>query len=155
MSDCDARERSIGHRRRCGRAVWFTMPGVDRIDRTSVTGETEYALGATRTLYGIVAGSDGRLWFTGFNSNTVGRITVDGEVKEFPPGPGQQSALHRGRCLALRFTLSNADPVSRITPDGQVENSGSLMASSSGSTRAEKILQPFCAANRPSCLTKP
>lgn len=83
---------------------------------------TEYSLKKTETPYGITAGPDGNLWFTGFNSNTIGRITPTGGVMEFPIPTAESAPLEIavGPDGALWFTQNAAERVARITPEGRI-----------------------------------
>lgn len=81
---------------------------------------SEFALGRTQSPYGIAAGPDGNLWFTGFNSITTARLKSTGEVAEFSI-PTQDGAPHNivaSSDGAFWFTQTKADSVDRITVDG-------------------------------------
>jgi hypothetical protein len=68
--------------------------------------------------HGIVAGSDGNLWFTDWGANDIGRITPDGTVTKFPIPTANSSPA----CIAvgpdrnLWFTEANAGKIARLTP---------------------------------------
>ncbi|MEU7876500.1 PxKF domain-containing protein [Dactylosporangium sp. NPDC049140] len=83
---------------------------------------------------GIVAGSDGALWFTTINGNQVGRITTAGVVTMYPlPRPGSEPwDIDAGRDGALWFVENSGNRIGRITTAGVITEYA-LSASSGGS----------------------
>lgn len=70
-------------------------------------------------LYGIAAGPDGNMWFTG--NNKVGRITPAGVITEFPVAFGSSSdGIAAGPDGNIWFSGRNTNKVGRITPAGVV-----------------------------------
>ena len=66
---------------------------------------------------GIVAGSDGALWFTETNGNKIGRITTAGVVTEFtiPTANSKPQVIAAGSDGALWFPEFNSNQIGRIT----------------------------------------
>jgi virginiamycin B lyase len=67
-------------------AIWFTIPGAQKIGRITTTGQiTEFPAGGEPIE--ITLGPDRALWFTDFLTTTsidIGRLTTDGRLTLFP-----------------------------------------------------------------------
>src|SRR5262249_11437161 len=72
----------------------------------------------------IVAGPDGKLWFTesGSSANAIGRLTVHGKVTEFRLAVSDAfpTSIITGPDGNLWFAESTADRIGRITPQGTI-----------------------------------
>ena len=93
--------------------IWLNIPHT-----SEVKGITEFALPSQYDISeGIVAGSDGNLWFTETQYNKIGRISTSGTITEFPvltanPRP---LGITSGPDGALWFTESQGNKIGRIT----------------------------------------
>jgi streptogramin lyase len=78
------------------RAIGKVNPGTCAVEEFA-TGENTFPGGSTSVYgpWGIVAGADGNVWFTGLgeeNSPAIGRITPSGEITEYGAGLNPKSA---------------------------------------------------------------
>lgn len=71
---------------------------------------------------GIVAGADGRMWFTETNGNAVGRFRAGEAIQEFPiPGTfSSAGTMTLGPGGNIWFTEYEASAIGRITPAGVI-----------------------------------
>src|SRR5579885_3133497 len=71
---------------------------------------------------GIVAGPDGNLWFTEYQSSKIGRITPSGTITEFalPNANSQPRGIATGPDGNLWFTEYGSNQIGRITPSGTI-----------------------------------
>ncbi|MEO8584735.1 MAG: Ig-like domain-containing protein [Acidobacteriota bacterium] len=94
-----------------------------------VTGDLTNSLGAIAEFpiptassapYGIAAGADGNLWFTGYNSNRIGRVTPAGVFTEFsiPTSLSRSHGIAAGPDGNLWFTEESGNKIGRITTAG-------------------------------------
>jgi streptogramin lyase len=103
-----------------GRKVWFTESAANKIGSISTRSPyavQEYTLPTANSFpTDIVAGPDGNLWFTEFNTGKIGRITTAGSITEFPV-PTTNSGLYGigvGPDGSVWFTEDNANQIGRI-----------------------------------------
>jgi sugar lactone lactonase YvrE len=69
----------------------------------------------------IVAGPQGALWFSEFDSDKIGRITTAGQITEFPlPDTNDIEGIAAGADGNLWFTEPGQNRIGRITPSGLV-----------------------------------
>jgi hypothetical protein len=92
-------------------ALWFTESSANKIGRITTSGEfTQFPIPTPGSHpYGIVAGIDGRLYFTEA-ANKIGRITTSGTITEFPT-PG---SVPYGIVAGIDGNLYFADAVGKI-----------------------------------------
>ncbi|MGB7587254.1 MAG: hypothetical protein WBM00_00940, partial [Solirubrobacterales bacterium] len=85
---------------------------------------TEFSIpgGGDRQTRGIVAGSDGNLWFREVYPDAIGKITTGGQITEYPlpQGSGHPIQLAAGPDGNVWFTVFEPDAIDRITPGGQI-----------------------------------
>jgi virginiamycin B lyase len=94
--------------------VRITTSGAMQAFPTSTAAQT-----ANRYAYDIVAGPDGRLWFT--EGNYIGAITTSGTMTEYPIASGRTSNfITAGPDGNLWFTENYGNSIGRITPTGSV-----------------------------------
>ncbi|MDX6698579.1 MAG: virginiamycin lyase [Solirubrobacteraceae bacterium] len=84
---------------------------------------------------GIVAGSDGNLWFAEVNGDRIGRVTPSGQVTEFnATGFGKPGGIAAGPDGNVWFTESNATStkgIAFITPSGLMDETTFTTATAS------------------------
>lgn len=106
-------------------AIWFTdnaNSSIGRITTGAAPSITEYPTKtATSNPNGIVAASDGNLWFTECNADQVAKFTLGHVITEY--GLGIQTNSHstgiaQGSDGALWFTESNVGKIGRISTAG-------------------------------------
>ena len=86
----------------------------------TVEPQTEFSVPSKGSPYGIVAGSDGNLWFTA-GSNKVGKITTAGVVSEYSlPANSFPSGIVAGADGNLWFTEGATSKIGKITTAGVV-----------------------------------
>jgi virginiamycin B lyase len=111
--------------------LWFTNLYGNSIGRITTSGVvTRYTAPGVYRPFGIVAGSDGALWFTNFvgnavfSGNSIGRITTAGAVTLFTGGGiNSPLAITVGPDGALWFTNSGPpNSIGRITTSGLITN---------------------------------
>ncbi len=104
--------------------VWFTeATGPGAIGRiTPSGGVTEFTSGLNAPAAGIVAGSNGELWFAEPSSGKIGEITTSGSIKEFNAAKGSEPhGITAGQEGDLWFTeQGNHGAIGRITTAGSV-----------------------------------
>lgn len=97
------------------------------------------------SLVGIVAGSDGNLWFTDAGQNKVGRLTASGDITEFelPANGGGPYAITSGPDGNIWITTivpgPHQDWILRISPQGAVTQFQAGEGIGPGGTRPEGI----------------
>jgi virginiamycin B lyase len=92
-------------------------PKVDSIGRITTAGAiTEFPLHTRTFPRAIVAGPDGALWFTQYESGKIGRITTAGAVTEFaiPSAGSQPFGITMGTDGALWFTEYAGNKIGRL-----------------------------------------
>ena len=71
-------------------------------------------------LFGIVTGSDRKVWFTETNRRRIGRLGASGALAEFAVPRGYPGAIAAGADGALWFTTIMPSTVSRVTTAGRI-----------------------------------
>jgi len=73
-------------------------------------------------LFGLTAGPDGNMWFTGFYQDVIGNVTPSGVVTLYrvPLANSRPYGITAGVDGNLWFTLDAANGIGRITPDGVI-----------------------------------
>ena len=88
---------------------------------------SQFSVPCCATVGGIVAGSDGALWFTEAGRNKIGRVTTDGQITTYPV-PSADSGLGtnppfdiaEGADGRVWFTEPNVDQIAAIATHGSV-----------------------------------
>jgi len=105
--------------------VWIAEQGSARIARLQPHTPSpfeELDLPDGTYAYGIAAGPDGNMWFTGLGSNQLGKVTPEGGVTmyDIPTPDSSPASIAPGPDGNMWFTESDGNKVAKITPAGVI-----------------------------------
>ena len=96
--------------------------GLTFVSSSAAASFAEYTVPTANGIpYGIVAGPDGAIWFTEYNTNNIGRLAL-GVFAEYgiPTANSGPTSITVGPDNALWFTEALADKIGRITTSGTI-----------------------------------
>ena len=132
-SSAATRRSAGGHRPRIRRQslVHRAHRAQHRPDHARGRRSREFPIPSSPYPYGITAGPDGNLWFTGYFGNKIGRVTTAGAITEFPVYGHCPPGSRRGPDGNLWFTEISGNKIGRITTAGRHHRSSPIPTANS------------------------